>query len=203
VVQKNIQLGREERNLLLVRAIEQIKRDSASALHETTLFSANLSRLTIETDMVTASAQAKAEKAKREAILEQAKMDETHRDVIHAAGLERKRVQAELEAGLAERDQARQERLITMEAENFVKRLTSVNPHLIEAITTASRNDVIKSIAEVAAPRVLFGGESFVDVARKLFSGSPAMESAVEQAISFMGVGGGAGGGDKQIVTRK
>lgn len=179
VVQKNIELSRQERTVQLTKEVERLKREGQEATQQTVLhtFQLAIARHLGESEVEQAQFQRQAESFQPRQEL--AEFEQALIDLVDQRQLARQERAARLDLTTDNERQTMRERLLENEAKAFVMRLEAIQPGLIETITTASRNDVLGSMAEMASPRMLLGGESLVEVMRKLFAEFPSLEGVI------------------------
>jgi major vault protein len=179
VIQKTIQLAQAARNLHVTQETERLNRESALATHDTALHKARLAMEVIESNRRIEAAKEAAEAAAFDPRRAVCRLQQELLDIAANATRARLVLDHDEETRYSEEEQRLRILAVQADADSFAKRLTGISPALIEVMTTASRNDVLAKVAEMAAPRMLLGATSLTDFLRQTFAGFPTIEAAI------------------------
>ena len=156
----------------ITRGMERLSEESANALHSIRL--ANMERehkeATVRTDNL---------RAQREAQMQNLLREEESKKAIQEQELFREHAQQQLrlkgdQEGLALRMQE-----LAQVTAAFEARLKAVDPHLIATLSELSRNHTLVEVCKDMAPMALLGGDSVVDIIKRVVHGT-VLEGNVE-----------------------
>lgn len=179
-VRLNLDLDRQRRDFEVFNETERLRRqraevadETASILNDHKLAELNRRKSLVDKEVTDSNATEVLR-------LENRLGHQETLDNIQASELERTRRKEELNQNLSAANQ--QLRLAELEAvkQAEIERLQAVTPGLVEAMNTLSQTELIERVTQNLSPLAILGGESVVDVAKRLLTGT-ALEQVIDK----------------------
>jgi major vault protein len=194
VVQNNIQLERDARELATLKKTEEIRREKSEATHETKKLATMLTQAVIEmereTDLRKHEATFETAEAKEKADAAREKIADVE------ASAELARDKAQHDEDIRVRQVAHDNELARIEAETAAakERFAALEGQFTEALLTLSNQDTMTKIAQAGSVQNMLGGGNLVEVLGRIMSGGNGhTPKPFKQVLeSLVGVGAGA-----------
>lgn len=184
VIQNTLTLQNERRKLEYIKESEDIKRRVAETNAETFRQKLALdlenskSKLLVDLALIEANAKTEAESAAKELAAQEAQSE------VAKVQLERFVTKRNTEIAIDEKAQAVKLELLKQEVQAVVEKAKAVSPDLVAALNSFGERAMVEKVAQSMAPLSIIGGDSVLDVLKKLLEGTnlakqlaPAMES--------------------------
>ncbi|MDP3278918.1 MAG: hypothetical protein Q8Q09_27245 [Deltaproteobacteria bacterium] len=172
-VQQALAIAQEQRKLELTRARETTRQETASLESKTRRDLLSLEEQEVGQKKSVDLAKIQAETAARESRQSAEVALQSLLDAVSSAVIERDRAKANLVDEIAGKDVARKSQLLEAEVRATTEKARALSPDLIAALQAFGDRALAEKMAESMAPMAILGGESVVDVLRKLLDGSP------------------------------
>lgn len=185
VIQNTLTLATERRKLAYIKESEEIKRQVAETNAETQRQKLALElenakhKLELDLALIAANAKTEAENAAKELAAQQAKTRVVQVETDRFVEKRQKEIEVD------ERVQELKLDMVRQEVQAVVDKAKAIEPGLIEALNAFGERAMVEKVAQAMAPLSIIGGESVIDVLKKLLEGTnlakqlgPALESA-------------------------
>ena len=172
VIQNTLNLAKANRDLAFVRESEDLKRQVALAQAETQRATMALqtetAKLKLELDLtvIEANAKAEAEKIANQLAAEKARAEVT----AVTAAVQRESEEARLE--IARKQQAIELEKLQAQVQAVVDKAKALNPDFVAALNSFGERAMVEKVAQAMSPMALIGGNSVMDVLKKLLEGT-------------------------------
>jgi len=184
VINHTLSLAKEKRILEFTRESETIKQRTAEVRTETVVKQHELaleelkSSLASDLAKLDAQNQTDGEKCKLSMAMEQARAQEAQIKLHTVRAAEEQTIELEA-AKLAQRVA-----WLQAEIQGHVERAKAVSPDLIAALNSFGERELIERVAKSMAPMALLGGDSVLEVLRKMVEGSPLAKHLLPAATN-------------------
>jgi len=187
VIQNTLVLQAERRKLDYVKESEDLKRQVDEARADTARASMLVQgenaklKMALDLTIIEANAKAEAEQIAKELEAEKA------RSLITAVQLDVQKAADDQTHALAERRQGLEIKKIEAQVQALVDKAKAVSPDLIAALNAFGERAMVEQVAKSMAPLAILGGDSVVEVLKKLVEGT-ALSKYLEPVTNGVGV---------------
>lgn len=183
--QNALLIADEGRKLNYVNAIEDLKQETAESRAETEklqlALAAELGLLRLANDLQQIDAAAKTEAASSAQELESTKA----RLQLQNLSFEQTTIQHQAANELEQAKLEQRKEWLAAEVQAVVDKAKAVSPDLIAAMATFGEQHMVASLAQSMAPLSILGGNTVLDVAKQLLSGTPIAKQLTEAAFEI------------------
>lgn len=159
VVRSNIELHQAEKQLLVSKRREEIRRELAIEINR---YQIEVGLAQVDSELQLANKRKEAEEAK-----------ELIKDISVQSELKRKQAQAEQEHEIEKSKLDLRLENIKSETESAVKRFEAAQTGFSEALLQLQSQETLTKVAEALSVQNFIGGKDFTEVISKIFQGSP------------------------------
>lgn len=197
VVNSNVKVERERRNLEFTKTLETIARQTQNEEFQTKEHANKLSIKQAESDLEVALTRFTNDVSKAAEELKVTEANEAQSDFIAEASLTRQLAAANQTAAIAHRDQVRKIEFLQAEAAAIIERFKALEPGFSAALTTLSNNETAREIAKATSVQRLLGGDTAVEILKSIFEGT-----GINEFIKTRNLFADANGVDAETVAR-
>lgn len=172
VIQNTLLLQGERRKLLYINESEEIKRQVAetnakTAQQKTVIeIESAKSKLALDLAIIDANSQSEIKNAELKLMAEQA---QSKVSLEQSMRFEKKRM---TEIAIGEKEQELKLKMLEQEVKAIVDKAAAVSPDLVAALSAFGERAMVEKVAASMAPLSILGGESVVEILRKLLEGT-------------------------------
>ncbi|HNV69739.1 MAG TPA: hypothetical protein PKO06_08585 [Candidatus Ozemobacteraceae bacterium] len=184
VVQQNLEVSAQKRQLEYVRQTETVKQQVAQAKATTKTLEIDIQTEEVKRQLMLNLAKIESEVEGRKLALEAKFNDQELLTKVETAELARRKAAADLELAVAHRRLEQQLESLRAEVKAVVDKAEAVSPELIAALQAFSDRALAERMAESMAPLAILGGKSIAEVFATLLQGTPIEAVLKRKAVS-------------------
>ena len=173
VVKNNIDISNAERQINMIETTQEYEQRRLTALHETEERKRQLEQSRIEQILAVAMAECESEIKQKEERQKVVAVEEETRNQQNIHQLAREKSVAAQREEIAKTTQNREIERLNADVDAIIKRFAACQGQFSETLLALNRDEIITKIAQATSVQRLIGGDSIVDVLKKILSGTP------------------------------